>query len=68
MEQKPFAERRVEFMQRYKALIDELHVDFLTTPTFIPVIDAGGANGWMQILKSELVDTTEAPVKSPIQL
>ncbi len=58
---KPFEERKVEFLERYKVLVDELKVDVGSAPQYFPI--GGGAFGTM--LAKEVMDLEGQPVPSP---
>ncbi len=57
-------ERKAAFLEKYKLLIDEYKVDFVTLPGYMP--DAQG--GWKFVINTQIVDTTEEPTKSPFQM
>jgi len=59
-----FEKRREEFLIRYKQLIDEFHIDFVSQPMFVP----NDRGTWELVVRTELADTTEVPVRSPIQI
>lgn len=53
-----------EFLDRYKALVDEMKVDFASYPVFIP----DGQGGFRVVIQSSTVDISgkkEEPVPSP---
>lgn len=62
---KDFDTRKTEFLEKYKALIDEYHVDFLSIPKYVPGTDG---RSWGLILDTQIMDTTDSPVKSPFSI
>ena len=53
-----------EFLEKYKALVDEMKMDFATYPMFVP----DGNGGFRVIIQSTPVDITpktDEPVPSP---
>lgn len=56
-----FIKRRDEFTERYKALIDELMIDIVALPTFVP----NDRGTWELTIQMNMLDRTEMPVKSP---
>lgn len=59
-----FEERKTEFMKRYRELVMELKCDFQTLPMLIPTSD----RIFSITLSSQIVDITDAPVKSPFSV
>lgn len=56
--------RKQEFLQQYKALIDEFKLDFMSRPIWIP----DGQGGWKLVIETIIADTTDHPVPSPFSV
>lgn len=63
METAEFEERKKVFLERYKIIIDELKVDIFSFPQYVP----DGQGGFKTIVQTNIVDTSNQPVKSPFQ-
>lgn len=68
METADFEERKKIFLEwiktEYKAKMDETRCDFYHYPMFVP----NGKGGFELIVNSEIVDITNAGMKSPFQI
>lgn len=62
-EKTEFEVRKQEFLVKYKNLIDECKVDLFSYPTYTP----DGAGGFKTVIVTNIVDTSNTPVKSPFQ-
>lgn len=56
-----FQERKKEFMMAYGKLVEEFKCDFQTLPVLVPISD----RMFGTTLSSQVVDITDAPIKSP---
>ncbi len=59
-----FVKRRDEFLQRYKALIDELEVDFISIPQYVP----NDKGTWETLITSQVMDKKNQLTPSPITI
>lgn len=59
-----FNERREEFLKKYKDLIDEFKVDFVSHPVLLPTKD-----GHYEFrIQTDISDTANMSIPSPFQL
>ncbi len=56
-----FDQRKTEFLAKYKELIDQYKVDWMSFPMFQP----NEQGKWDVIINTQLADTSNQPVKSP---
>ncbi len=56
-----FEERKAAFLERYKVIMDELHIDLFSYPLYV----ADGAGGFKTVVQTDLVDTTDQLTPSP---
>ncbi len=59
-----FEKRKTDFLTNYKQLIDDHKVDLFSYPAFVP----DGEGGFKVIVRTDIVDTTDQPVKSPFSV
>ncbi len=56
-----FEKKKAEFLEKYKALIDEYQLDFASFPVLVP-----NAQGVFEIrINTDVIDTAHRPIKSP---
>ena len=61
MEEKTFEQRKTEFLAKYKSLIDEYQVDWLSFPMFRP----NNEGIWEVVIQTKLADTKGQGIISP---
>lgn len=60
-----FEHRKGEFLEAYGKLVQEFGVDFLTRPTYVPNNEE---RTWSLMMDTQIVDVTDMPVPSPLQM
>ena len=58
-----FEERKKQFIEEYKVLIDKLKLDIMGVPVFMP----DGKGAFKLIVQMNIVDTKDAPTPSKIE-
>lgn len=66
LESDDFNRRKEEFLEGYGKLVEEFRCDFLTRPMFAPSNDA--SRSWQFVFDTQVVDTTNMSVPSPLQI
>ncbi|MDE2232924.1 MAG: hypothetical protein KGJ90_02215 [Patescibacteria group bacterium] len=61
---KPFEERKKDFLDRYKALTEELKCDVASGPQFFPI----GGGAFAVMMTKDVVDLKDAPQPSPFSV